>query len=85
MFAFRTRAAARHAQLAFTIAVSVAGYAAALFFYDAFGFMQTFLLLCMLLAVGAWVLTDAPASAAAEDAPDDSVTQIPVRAGAGAS
>ena len=59
-FAFRSGAAPRHAALAFTIAVSASGYTAGLFFYDAFGFMQTFLLLCTLLAVGAWVLTEAP-------------------------
>ena len=79
VFAFRTRAAPRHAQLAFTIAVSMTGYAAALFFYDAFGFMQTFLLFCMLLAVGAWVLTDAPTPATSADAPDDPAVQVPAR------
>ena len=77
VFAFRTHAAPRHAQLAFTIAVSMTGYAAALFFYDAFGFMQTFLLFCMLLAVGAWVLTDAPAPAISANAPDDLVGRVP--------
>ena len=79
VFAFRTRGTARHAQLAFTIAVSISGYGAALFFYDAFGFMQTFLLFCMLLAVGAWLLVDAPTAAAAQDAPDDPPAQVPVR------
>ena len=38
----------------------VSGYIAAIFFYDAFGFFQTFFILCMLLAVGAWLLTEAP-------------------------
>ncbi|UOE44333.1 O-antigen ligase family protein [Agromyces larvae] len=59
-FAFRSTAALRHRFLAFAIAISCSGYAAALFFYDAFGFMQTFLVLCLLLACGAWVLTEAP-------------------------
>jgi len=30
-----------------------------MFFYDAFGFMRTLLVLCVLWAVGAWVLTEA--------------------------
>ncbi|MBN9141833.1 MAG: O-antigen ligase family protein [Micrococcales bacterium] len=51
---------ARYRSLAFALAVSTAGYAAAMFFYDAFGFMQTLLVLCVLWAVGAWVLTEAP-------------------------
>jgi hypothetical protein len=50
---------ARHAQLAFTIAVAVIGYVAGMFFFDAFAFMQTFFVLGILLAVGAWLLTDA--------------------------
>ncbi|WP_164863483.1 O-antigen ligase [Agromyces sp. LHK192] len=60
VFAFRSKAAPRHTFLAFAIAISCAGYTAALFFYDAFGFMQTFLVLCLLLACGAWLLTEAP-------------------------
>jgi hypothetical protein len=59
-FAFGRALERRHAALAFTVAVSVAGYIAAIFFYDAFGFFQTFFILCMLLAVGAWLLTEAP-------------------------
>ena len=43
----------------------MAGYIAAIFFYDAFGFFQTFFILCMLLAVGAWLLTEAPRRAKA--------------------
>ena len=54
-FAFGRAAERRHAALAFTIAVAIAGYIAAIFFYDAFGFFQTFFILCMLLAVG-WLL-----------------------------
>jgi O-antigen ligase len=59
-FAFAQAAERRHATLAFTVAVAIAGYIAAIFFYDAFGFFQTFFILCMLLAVGAWLLTEAP-------------------------
>jgi len=64
-FAFGQAAERRHAALAFTVAVAIAGYIAAIFFYDAFGFFQTFFILCMLLAVGAWLLTEAPRRAAA--------------------
>lgn len=64
-FAFGQAAERRHAALAFTVAVAIAGYIAATFFYDAFGFFQTFFILCMLLAVGAWLLTEAPRRPAA--------------------
>lgn len=50
----------RHRDLAFAIATSTVGYAAAMFFYDAFGFMQTLFVLCVLWAVGSWLLTRAP-------------------------
>lgn len=55
-----TTADRRWATLAFAIAVAVIGYGSAMFFYDAFAFMQTFMVLDILLAVGAWVLTEAP-------------------------
>lgn len=64
-FAFGQAAERRHATLAFTVAVAISGYIAAIFFYDAFGFFQTFFILCMLLAVGAWLLTEAPRRPAA--------------------
>lgn len=60
VYAFRAKADDKYTQLAFAIAISAVGYATALFFYDAFGFMQTLLVLSMLLAVGIWVLEDAP-------------------------
>ncbi|SFR88495.1 hypothetical protein SAMN04487846_0256 [Microbacterium sp. cf046] len=46
--------------LGFAIVVSGAGYTAALFFYDAFGFYQTFFVLCILFAIGAWLITSSP-------------------------
>jgi cation transport ATPase len=72
-FAFAQAAERRHAALALTIAIAISGYIAAIFFYDAFGFFQTFFILCMLLAAGAWLLTEAPRRAAAEpsDAGED--------------
>ena len=81
VFAFRTKAGVQYAMLAFAVATSIAGYTAAMFFYDAFGFMQTFLILDTMLAVGAWLLTEAGArksAVAAEGlAPADS--RVPVR------
>jgi polysaccharide biosynthesis protein PslJ len=60
-YAFTTaKDAPRYALLAFACATSIAGYTAALFFYDAFGFYQTFFVLCFVLAVGAWLLTASP-------------------------
>ncbi|MCJ1708736.1 O-antigen ligase [Microbacterium sp. VKM Ac-2923] len=50
----------RYAMLAFALLLSGAGYTAALFFYDAFGFMQTLFVYSMLLAVGAWLITSSP-------------------------
>jgi hypothetical protein len=57
-FAFRRAQNQRHAMLAFTLAVCMAGYITAMFFFDAFAFIQTFLVLDLLLAVGAWLLTE---------------------------
>ncbi|GAA1467017.1 O-antigen ligase family protein [Microbacterium thalassium] len=67
-YAFTTaRHAPRYAMLAFTLSVSMAGYIAALFFYDAFGFYQTFFVLMFLFACGAWLLTASPPAIAARD------------------
>lgn len=73
-FAFTRAAERRHANLAIAISVSIAGYIGAIFFYDAFGFFQTFFIHCMLLAAGAWLLVEAPrreraTAAAAADEP----------------
>lgn len=56
-FAFRSDAPLHRKHLAFAIATSTVGYAAAMFFYDAFAFMQTLLLLSILYAVAAWAMT----------------------------
>jgi hypothetical protein len=58
-FAFRTKLGEKYAALALPVALSTVGYGAAIFFYDAFSFMQTYLILMILLAVGAWLLTEA--------------------------
>jgi hypothetical protein len=77
-FAFTRAAERRHANLAIAISVSIAGYIGAIFFYDAFGFFQTFFIHCMLLAAGAWLLVEAPRrerarAAAAADEPGAAV------------
>lgn len=59
-FAFSARVAPRLASLAFAIAVASIGYMAAMFFYDAFAFMQTFMMQMLLFAAGAWVITESP-------------------------
>lgn len=53
---FHTTAAPKYALLGFAIAVSMAGYVAAMFFYDAFSFLQTFMLLMFWFAIGGWLL-----------------------------
>jgi O-antigen ligase len=65
-FAFTQAAEVRHSDLAIAIAVAICGYIGALFFFDAFGFFQAFFIFCMLLAAGAWLLTEAPRRASAE-------------------
>jgi hypothetical protein len=75
-FAFTQAAERRHAALALTIAVTISGYIAAIFFYDAFGFFQTFFILCMLLAAGAWLLTEAPRRAPADGVPNATTETI---------
>jgi hypothetical protein len=59
-YAFRSDHTPQYTALALALAISIIGYSTAMFFYDAFGFFQTFMLLFMLLGVGAWVLTEAP-------------------------
>lgn len=59
-FAFSASVVRRHTMLAFTIGVATVGYVAAMFFYDAFAFMQTFMMQMLLFAAGAWVMTEAP-------------------------
>jgi O-antigen ligase len=59
-FSLRPDTPPRYAHLALTCAVSCAGYIAALFFYDAFGFLQTFFILCWVWAIGAWLLSESP-------------------------
>ncbi|MEZ3159177.1 O-antigen ligase family protein [Microbacterium sp. BWT-B31] len=65
VFALRTARERRHAALALAIGIAITGYSASLFFFDAFGFFQSFLMHLMLLAVGAWVLTATPRRASA--------------------
>lgn len=74
-FAFRSDAPIRRKHLAFAVATSTVGYATAMFFYDSFAFMQTLLLLSMLLGVAAWAMT-APASDWTGPTPSRSRTKV---------
>jgi hypothetical protein len=82
VWAFRSKAAKRYTDLAFALALSASAYAAALFFYDALGFMQTLLTLCILLAVGAWLLTEVRADGADAAGSDVDAAAVPVEADA---
>lgn len=57
-YAFDRRMEPRRTHLAFALALSVLGYGIAMFFYDAFSFMQTFLILGVLLAVASWLMSE---------------------------
>ncbi|QHC64206.1 O-antigen ligase family protein [Rathayibacter festucae] len=59
-YSFKSTTTPQYASLAFAVAVLLLGYTIAAYFYDAFGFFQSFMLFWILLAVGAWVLTEAP-------------------------
>ncbi len=65
--------------LGFAIVVSGAGYTAALFFYDAFGFYQTFFVLCILYAIAAWLLTASPPTLRARAEREATTTLEPER------
>jgi hypothetical protein len=56
-FAFRSDVPASRSHLVLAITASAIGYTTAMFFYDAFAFMQTLLVLCLLLGVAAWAMT----------------------------
>ncbi|WP_431801930.1 O-antigen ligase family protein [Microbacterium sp. bgisy203] len=81
-FALRRAAERRHAMLAVAVAVAIAGYSASLFFFDAFGFFQSFLMHMMLLAVGGWVLTETPRRTASTRTVEATATVAPTTAGA---
>ncbi|CAN5115925.1 hypothetical protein BH09ACT10_BH09ACT10_21770 [soil metagenome] len=57
-FSFKRDVDPRHSDLAFALAASLVANVAALYFYDAFGFLQTFFIFCMVLAISAWLLTE---------------------------
>ena len=57
-FSFTSSAPERRKFLVLAVAVSTVGYITAMFFYDAFAFMQTLLTLSMLYALAAWAMTD---------------------------
>ena len=79
-FAFTSTAPPSRVFLTFAIAASTVGYLTAMFFYDAFSFMQTLLLLAILYAVAAWAMTEG-----AERWPRDRVRALPASRAASAT
>lgn len=59
-YAFRDALEPRFAQLAFAIAIATFGYAVAMYLFDAFSFVQSFFVLALQWAVGAWLLSETP-------------------------
>lgn len=59
-YSFKSTTTPQYASLAFSIAILLIGYTIAAYFYDAFGFYQAFMLFWVFLAIGAWVITEAP-------------------------
>jgi O-antigen ligase len=59
-YSFKRSSLPQYASLAFGLAVAASGYTVAAYFYDAFGFFQTYMLYYIFLAVGAWVISEAP-------------------------
>ncbi|MCC2034029.1 O-antigen ligase family protein [Microbacterium allomyrinae] len=57
-FSFTSTAPQSRVFLTFAIGASALGYAVAAYFYDAFSFMQTLLMLSILLGIAAWAMTD---------------------------
>jgi hypothetical protein len=72
-FAFTSHAPQSRVFLVFAIATSTIGYLTAMFFYDAFSFMQALLLLAILYAVAAWAMTEGSESWDADRALADRV------------
>ncbi|NQX29250.1 O-antigen ligase family protein [Microbacteriaceae bacterium VKM Ac-2854] len=59
-YSFKRTSLPQYASLAFALAVVAIGYTVAAYFYDAFGFFQTYMLFYVFLAIGAWVISEAP-------------------------
>jgi O-antigen ligase len=79
-FALRSNAPESRRFLTFAIATATVGYTTSMFFYDAFAFMQTLLVLSMLYAVAAWAMTEGRSSweqAAAVERPVDRGARLP--------
>jgi polysaccharide biosynthesis protein PslJ len=59
-YAFTRAVEPRFADLALAIAVSTVGYMVSMYFFDAFSFIQSFYVLSLLWAAGAWLLSETP-------------------------
>ncbi|MFD1715628.1 O-antigen ligase family protein [Amnibacterium flavum] len=64
VFARRQVAGSKYRDLGLALAASIAGYFLSLFFFDGFGFLQTLMMFFVLLALGAWLLTESPTAVA---------------------
>jgi polysaccharide biosynthesis protein PslJ len=59
-YAFVTWEETRFANLAVAIMIATLGYSVAMYFFDAFAFIQSFIVLSLLWAVGGWLLHETP-------------------------
>ncbi len=59
-FAFTETLERRHADLAIAICAATVGYMVSMYFFDAFSFIQSFYVLSLLWAAGAWMLSETP-------------------------
>ncbi len=50
----------RYTDLAVALSVAMIGYLVSLFFFDGFGFLQTVMVFCIMLAIGGWLITEVP-------------------------
>lgn len=82
-FVFTSQATEARRMLVFAIATSTVAYAVAMFFYDAFAFMQNLLLLSLLYAIAAWAMTDgAPSRRSLPDRSAAPAFRLPIARGA---
>ncbi|NQX12431.1 O-antigen ligase family protein [Microbacteriaceae bacterium VKM Ac-2855] len=70
-YSFKRGTLPQYQNLAFALSVLLIGYVTAAYFYDAFGFFQTYMLYYVFLAVGAWVISEAPQKSARQIAAED--------------
>ncbi|WP_297083039.1 hypothetical protein, partial [uncultured Demequina sp.] len=57
-FSFTPGVPDKRSHLTFAIATATVGFIVSMFFFDAFAFMQTLLVLSLLYAIAAWAMTE---------------------------